>query len=110
MKNSISVAIGRNRHDDGVAMDDESWHDFQRQVRLLFVGGEMYSQTDGIGEYDNVKEESVVFTGASDFRSETIREWLADLAYRFGQESIGLILQEGTDTLVFAKQDQERAA
>jgi hypothetical protein len=96
---TIVIAIGRSKADG--AMDDEEWNDFRKQVRAYY--DVIYSETDGIGIYDGATEETAVFMGTTTLDIRAVKSALRELAYNHGQESIGLVTQQGAGTLVYAR-------
>lgn len=94
-----TLAIGIGRNVGRLPMDQASWQAFQEAVLGVAapVGPLVFAGT-GNGEHDGVVEESftvmVRLNGDPDLAR--IREELARLAQRFGQDSIALTLGNGS--------------
>jgi hypothetical protein len=100
MNHTVAISIGRNI--GSTPMGPDRWDDFLESVRdLLSVE---YSTAFGSGRWvdpDGVEvvEESAIILGVVGDPG-SVRSVLAELAVRFEQDGIGLLVVEGTDTVV----------
>ena len=97
---TVSVSIGRNVGDE--PLHAVEWAEFRDRVAGLL--GTVYGAATGRGEWIGedgriVHEDTYVVTGTTGDLAG-LRADLAVLGGFYGQEAVGLIAQEGTDTLV----------
>jgi hypothetical protein len=100
----VVITIGLSDR-DGYPMPSWKADHFRIDIANLFSA--LYTEAEGEGTYVRedgvtITERSVVFVGLPVGKPALLHEALARLATLYSQESIGLIVSDSPDTLVFA--------
>lgn len=99
MTHTVSVSFGRNI--GHTPMPDQEWARFRESViELVPTRYGVFTSDAGTWQDDVVEESALVLGTVTDQELARLRDRLAELAAEYKQDAIGLIVQDGTDTLI----------